>query len=288
MNGEVDYGKRSYEYAIGAYKATSRQPLTDEQWLRLKNSDTTNAYRLLVEYGYPAVNGDFTVVDSIEKNMSDTVEFIRSNAPDNSLTDLLFFEEDALNLKMLIKAKRLGMDVSSVNLLNGSVSREILEICAKTEDFSLLGEEIEKMLASVPEITSPSELSCVIDSAMFAHSVKTAKKKLERAFADLLIEYGKSRNRLTALRLRSLQRNTEDYKFAFLPIEGQSYESDVNLSDSEILSSAKKAFDDILNKLDFDEGMGFIARYYFLKKNDASALRLLFAQKTLDGGDDNG
>ena len=236
MNGDV---KRSYEYAIGCFKATSRQPLSAEQWQRLKSANRTGAEKLLAEFGFPAVNEECSAADSIEKDMAATVAFIRENAPDGELVDLLFFEQDALNLKILVKSARMGQKEPPFELAEGGTDREILKVCAQTEDFSLLGKE-----------------------------------------------YGAGRNRLTALRLRRLGKDPADFPYAFFP-ESKKIEkvNDENKTEDEIVREVAKAFDDVIGELGFDEGMGFIARYYFLKKNDASALRLLFAEKSLGGGD---
>jgi hypothetical protein len=283
MNGDV---KRSYEYAIGCFKATSRQPLSAEQWQRLKSANRTGAEKLLAEFGFPAVNEECSAADSIEKDMAATVAFIRENAPDGELVDLLFFEQDALNLKILVKSARMGQKEPPFELAEGGTDREILKVCAQTEDFSLLGKDLEESLARVPEITDPGELSCVIDTAFLMHSVDTARKKFSFTFARLLEEYGAGRNRLTALRLRRLGKDPADFPYAFFP-ESKKIEkvNDENKTEDEIVREVAKAFDDVIGELGFDEGMGFIARYYFLKKNDASALRLLFAEKSLGGGD---
>ena len=60
--------------------------------------------------------------------------------------------------------------------------------------------------------------------------------------------------------------------------------NDSGKTEDEIVREVTKAFDNVIGELGFDEGMGFIARYYFLKKNDAAALRLMFAEKSVDGG----
>jgi len=285
MNGEV---KRSYEYAIGCFKATSRQPLTSEQWQRLRSADRAAAEKLLAEYGFPAVTGECTAVDSIERDMASTVAFIRENAPDPELVDLLFFEQDALNLKILLKSARMGQKDIPFELAQGGTDPEILKVCVAAEDFSLLGKELASSLERIPGITDPGELSCVVDTAFLTHSINAAKKKFSFTFARLLEEYAKGRNRLTALRLKRLHKDPAEFPFAFFPETGKGEPvNDENRSEEDIVKDVAKAFDDVIGELGFDEGMGFIARYYFLKKNDAAALRLLFAEKTLGGGGEN-
>ncbi len=282
MNGDV---KRSYEYAIGCFKATSRQPLSPEQWQRLKSADRSGAEKLLAEFGFPAVTDECSAVDSIEKDMAATVAFIRENAPDGELVDLLFFEQDALNLKILIKAARMGKAEPDFDLAEGGTDPELLKVCAQTGDFSLLGKDLETSLSGLENITDPGELSCVIDTAFLMHSVNAARRKLSFTFARLLEEYGAGRNRLTALRLKRLGKDPADFPYAFFPENKKSEKvNDAGKAEEDIVREVSKAFDNVIGELGFDEGMGFIARYYFLKKNDAAALRLMFAEKSLGGG----
>ena len=51
--------------------------------------------------------------------MAATVAFIRENAPDGELVDLLFFEQDALNLKILVKSARMGQKEPPFELAEG-------------------------------------------------------------------------------------------------------------------------------------------------------------------------
>ena len=108
MNGDV---KRSYEYAIGCFKATSRQPLSAEQWQRLKSANRTGAEKLLAEFGFPAVNEECSAADSIEKDMAATVAFIRENAPDG---ELAFITEPIAERKLLAALETIPAAVQSM------------------------------------------------------------------------------------------------------------------------------------------------------------------------------
>jgi hypothetical protein len=92
MTGEQNaYGKKSYEYAIGRIKATNHPVLTGEQWSRLREADYQGAVKLIEEYGYPRVEEGGSVRQSIDSEMERAVEFILELAPDQELTNLLFF-----------------------------------------------------------------------------------------------------------------------------------------------------------------------------------------------------
>ncbi|MBQ6539536.1 MAG: V-type ATPase subunit [Oscillospiraceae bacterium] len=281
------YGKKSYEYAIGRIKATSHPVLTGEQWSRLREADLAGAVKLLEEYGYPKAEEGETVRDSIDKEMQRAVSFILELAPDEELTNLLFFEEDALNLKLFLKSKLVKGHMDNLPLVEGSFSPELLRICAETEDFSLLGKDLERELEGVGDMEDPFLISCTVDNAMFNHAVEGAAKKHCSALKNLLTEYGAGRNRLIRMRMKRLGREAED--FAYLPVSFSEYRAkDDKRTDDEILQDVNRRLSSVLTDLGYDDGMGVLAQYYFQKKNEAAALRLLFARKSQEatGGND--
>ena len=275
------YGKKSYEFAIGRIKATSHPVLTGEQWSRLREADMTGAVKLLEDYGYPRVEEGETVRDSIDREMQRAVTFILELAPDEELTNLLFFEEDALNLKMFLKSKIMKGHMDKLPIVEGSFSPELLRVCAETEDFSMLGQVIEDGLDDVCDTEDPFLISCAVDNAMFAHAVKGAEKKHCTVLKNLLTEYGAGRNRLIAMRMRRLGKEAEDH--VYLPVSFSEYGAkDAKRTDDEILQDVNRRLDSVLTDLGYDDGMGVLAQYYFQKKNEAAALRLLFARKSLE------
>ena len=283
MTGELNaYGKKSYEYAIGRIKATSHPVLNGEQWSRLREADYQGAVKLLEEYGYPRAGEGASVRESIDGEMERAVSFILELAPDEELTNLLFFEEDALNLKLYLKAKLIGRKREGLPTVKGSFEPELLRICADTEDFSMLGTVLEKELSGIEDIHDPFLISCRVDRAMFTHSLKGTEKKHSRAFNRLLTVYGAGRNRLTAMRMRKL--GSEPVDEAFLPVSYSEFAAkDIGRTEDEILQDVNKRLESVLTDMGYDSGMGVLAQYYFQKKNEAAALRLLFARKSLEG-----
>lgn len=290
MSGEFNvYGKKSYEFAVGRIKATKHPVLNREQWSRLREADIQGAAKLLEDYGYPHVAEGGSVRDAIDAEMERAVSFILELAPDEELTNYLFFEEDALNLKLYLKAKLIGKDGEKLPTVRGSFSTELLRICAYTEDFTMLGDDLNKALDGVSELTDPAKISSCVDNAMFSHALKGAEKKRCRPVAELLTVYGVGRNRLTAMRMGRMGREIDPKDDVFLPVSFSGYlKKDSGLTEDEIFADVNRRLDGALSQLGYDSGMGVLAQYYFQKKNEAAALRLLFAQKSLDalGGND--
>lgn len=272
------YGKKSYAYALGRISGTSHRVLRAEEFARLREADGETAQKLLTDYGYPAVADGKTVYDAIEAEKNAVSAFVREIAPDEELTQLLFFEEDALNLKILLKSEKLGKEADLDTLCEGGFSKELLRICVKAEEYSMLGETLEAALTGIEKEENPCRISCLVDNAMFSYALFTAQKKNCRPLAELFTVYGECKNRLTALRLTKLGKNAEEFDFAFLPVKKPD-EAEMRKSEAEILQETDKALDNVLTDLGYGDGIGVIAQYYFRKKAEAGALRLLFAEK---------
>lgn len=271
------YGKKSYAFALGRISGTAHRVLNAEMRARLSEADFSNAQKLLADFGYPAVTGEKTVYDAIEEEKNAVSAFVREIAPDEELVNLLFFEEDALNLKILLKSEKLGREAAQELLCEGGFSTELLQICVKAEDYSMLGETIEQALTGIEDENDPCRISCRVDNAMFLHALRSAEEKHCAPLRQLFTVYGEGKNRLTALRLRTLQKPAADYAFAFLPV-GTVPDEDKDAD--TILAETQAQLDSTLTDLGYDDGIGAIAQYYFRKKLEAAALRLLFAEKS--------
>ena len=92
------YGKKSYEYALGRISGTPHRILTVEMLGRLREADTPTAEKLLADFGYPQKADGQSIYDVIEQEKNTVAAFVREISPDEELVNLLFFEEDALNL----------------------------------------------------------------------------------------------------------------------------------------------------------------------------------------------
>ncbi|MBS5843965.1 MAG: V-type ATPase subunit [Clostridiales bacterium] len=282
MDKAVDiYGRKSYEFAVGRINANAHRPFSAEQWNRLQEADLWSAEKIVVEYGYPSIREGETIFDSIEAGLKRTIEFIRDIAPDAELVNLLFFEEDAVNLKLFLKARLLGTEPASLPVCVGGINSELLRICVYTEDFSLLGETAQAILSDICTETDPRKISCLADNAMFCRALALAEKKHCVPLVHLMTEYGVGRNRRTALRLAALGADPQKYTDAFFPLEWESFRAaDHEKTKADVLKDINKRLAAVTEEIGYDSGMGAIAQYYFMKKNEAAALRMLFTEKS--------
>ena len=270
------YGKKSYEYALGRISGTPHRILTVEMLGRLREADTPTAEKLLADFGYPQKADGQSIYDVIEQEKNTVAAFVREISPDEELVNLLFFEEDALNLKFLLRAEKTGTPVNTDTLTEGGFSKELLRVCVQTGDYSMLGETLEEALTGIEAEDDPCKISCKVDNAVFAYALSKAKAKHCRALEALFTVYGAGKNRLTALRLKRLHKDAADYDFAFLPV---AFTADESKDEAQILADTDAKLSNVLTDLSYDDGIGAIAQYYFRKKAEAAALRLMFAEK---------
>ena len=279
MKQEQVFGGISYEYAIGCIQASSRPPLSKEQWNRFQSGSFSQGLGLLGELGCP-VRDNF--LEALEEDWQNTAAFVREISPQPELTQLLFFEEDALNLKLCRKAVLGGLSRTELPVQPGSLEPELLWVCAENNDYSLLGEELEQALAPLQDTTDPCRVSCVIDNAFFARAKSLAKQGRSPSLVQLLEQYGQGKNRLTAWRLDRL--GITDRSFAFLPTEEPAQELPAGISQQELLEQVHQAVNAALEEAGWGDPMGVIAGYFFQKKLEYRALGRLLCEKKTAGG----
>lgn len=277
-----EFDRHSYEYAIGCIKATSHPPLDKEQLKRLSESNENDFEKLLYEFGF-AQGIEGNISEKIEGEVSYALSFINDISPDKNLTGLLFFEEDATNLKLFVKGRLLGRDVTKLAVSSGGIPVEIIRGSVEAWDFTLISDAVNREMADFENEKDPFILSSVCDRAIFLHTLERAKKE-SRALYEMLIVYGESQNRVAEARLREMERDPKSAKCYLLPLsytspdfEKENFEKVIG--DSE--EKTRRAMDDLRT----GEGFAPIAEYFFAKKNESKTLRRLALEKTLRTGE---
>ena len=276
-----EFGRKSYEYAIGCIKATSHPPLSKEQLKRLSEVSDRDFEKLLDEFGW-AKGMEGSIGERIDGELSFAVSFIKDISPDTALTDLLFFEDDATNLKIFVKGRLLGRDVSGLALPSGSIPVEIIRGSVEAWDFTLISETVNHEMADYERETDPFVLSSVCDRAIFLHTLERAKKE-SPALYEMLLIYGESQNRIAEARAREMGRDPESIKKYLLPVGYTSPDFEKESTEGVIEESEEKtlrAMDDLRT----GESFAPIAEYFFAKKNESAVLRRLALEKTLRTG----
>lgn len=273
MMGNV-FGAKSYEYAVGCIKATSHPPLTPEQLRRLSDADERDFEKLLDEFGWgKGIEGK--LYQRIEGEVKYATAFIKDISPDENLTDILFFEEDAGNLKLFIKGRLLGRDVTSLAGEGGSIPIEIIRGSVEAWDFTLISDTVDNALKDYENEKDPFILSMAADRAIFMHTLEKAKS-LNTALYEMLIKYAEAKNRIAEARLHEVGGDTDTLRDLLLPVSFESVDTEKSSSDV-IIKQEKDKIARAMYDLRSGENFAPIAEYFFAKKEEGMALRRLLA-----------
>ena len=271
-----EFGKKSYAYAVGCIKASSHPPLTPDRLARLQNVEREDFPKLLDEFGWgKGIEG--SVSERIDGEFDYAVRFIKDLSPDKTLTDLLFFETDAVNLKLFTKARLSGRDVTDIAERGGSIPIDLLRGSVTAWDFTLISETVNDEMKDYENERDPFVLSSVCDRAIFLHTLEKAKKKNSSLYR-MLLRYGEEKNKIAEARLARLGMSREGIKKLLLPVSHISPDTEKNTPD-DIVAAAKKGIETAMGELKAGENFAPIAEYYFAKKNEASELRRLWIEK---------
>lgn len=277
-----EFAKKSYEYALGAIKASSHPPLTGEELRRLEEADKNDFPRLLDEFGWGrGIDGNLH--ERIEGEFEYAARFIRDISPDVSLTDLLLFEEDAQNLKLFLKGQLIGRDVTELTTKGGSIPIEILRGSVEAGDYSLISDTLDRELDGIENETDPFIISSKADRAVFMHTLEAAKKK-NAALYDMLLKYGAAKNRISEARLRLMGKDIQGIKNILLPVSYTDISNDAR-PENEIIAEAQEMISRAMYDLRSGENFAPIAEYFFAKKNEAKTLRRLLAKCEIQSGE---
>ena len=161
----------------------------------------------------------------IENEMKETSKIISEISPDSSLTDLLLFQRDIHNLKVLVKSRMLSKTVQPVLQEGGLYSPEFLEKCVNERSYSDLPEKVanalNRMEAELRVHPEPQIVSIFLDYGYHAYCLDQAKKVKESKFAtDYFSALCDFDNLLTFLRMRSMGSSKEDLIDMLLPEGG--------------------------------------------------------------------
>lgn len=194
------FGTKSYPFAIGAVKATDHKLLTNQQWKRLMEADEAQVLKLLDEFGYGADSKVvLTVEEKIEEELTYTFAFIMDMAPDPELAGLLFFAEDAHNLKLFLKAAKGNQNVDELVSHRGYFDPEVMRLCVAAGDYTMIGADVEKELTGIQDETDPQVISRRADNAIINHSYNVAKKKRNRMLMDYFSKYAEAEDRINTV-----------------------------------------------------------------------------------------
>lgn len=193
--GAVMSDDTRYAYAVARVRGMEMR-LLDRQWVeRLLSESATGAIKALGDSAYEETISEIEKPEEIEialmKALGETLSEVSSMSPEPELIDLFRLRWDHRNLKSLMKAACLKVEIDERELIApiGTVSLEGLEAAARDKNYMALPEHLADAAKQAHEAYREQgevlEIDRIIDLAMWDHSIEVA----ERARNAFLVEF---------------------------------------------------------------------------------------------------
>ena len=308
----------SYPYAVGRIRGLERSFFSPQDFTRMAEQPFQAAVKQLSDSGYGQEAEDKSDPDElVAAEMKALRHTIDELAPEKPLTDPFWLEQDAVNLKLLLKARLLEEDIPKEDFAFGLFDLGLLQQAVAQKDYSALPSPLASSLAELEvsiekqAVMDPFFISTAVDRAIYRQIFSIGKKSFVHKFFSAKVDFT---NILSFLRARSLNWSREKFEmslldcgelplkqlldvYALAPDEaelalsrGSAHETAIRktlaatLGESGNISAASDIFSNALLELAsgdrFDSfGIGPIVYYLYRKIDEGKRLRILFAKK---------
>lgn len=168
----------SYEYSIGSVRAREKSLLnsSDIEQMLSYNSDK-ELLRFLIDKGY----GEGSDIDEvISSHTKDVWDYLESTAPDFSIFNLFLIQNDAHNLKVVLKSIMADKRHDELLISPNTIDIETIKKAVEHKKFGVLPEWLVEPSAQAYDIIArkadAKECDAVIDKAVMERMVKLAKE----------------------------------------------------------------------------------------------------------------
>lgn len=217
----------SYPYACARISALEKGLLNSQTIRRMAEGSLEDAMRVLLDARYGNLP-DATSEDCermIENVRRQTAETVLELSPDPAVTDLFLLETDALNLKILIKARLLG-STEPPFVEGGLFSRERLNTMTEAQEYgelpTAMAEALSQLEKKLKIQAEPQLVSVMVDYGYLKHCLTVSsglKDAFVRQYFAALCDFD---NVITFFRMRAMGAQKEDLKEMLLPSAGVS------------------------------------------------------------------
>jgi V/A-type H+-transporting ATPase subunit C len=167
----------SYAYAMGRISVLTTKMLDAVKLRRIAEAPTEKeALAMLLETGYGGnLSGSNTYNREIDYIIRDQLQMSRQViwelTPDPDRTKLFLLEVDVHNIKALLKARLLDIDVPDILRYGGTFPIDMLKECVKSKNYEVLPDVFKKAMNEIEQDllrgVDPQNFSAKIDCAMF-------------------------------------------------------------------------------------------------------------------------
>lgn len=251
----------SYPYAVGRIRRLELSLLEQADFNRISEQPPETAVKSLADtgYGQNAQNkDDADALVTAEFELLRTV--INELTPKKELTDLFFLTQDAINIKLLLKARLLGDTIENDEFAFGLFNVEILKKAVNEKKYSdlpgLLAEgmlELEKIILEKGQLedADPFMIGAMVDRIVYKfifNQIKSSKNALVSRYFKAKVDFT---NILSMLRVRLLKWKKERFSLVFIDggeVSAKTLLGMYDLADDAIVNAAEGEYKDVIRR----------------------------------------
>lgn len=198
----------SYEYSIGSVRAKEKSLLTsaDVDQMLSFNSES-ELLRFLMDKGYPDSS---SIDDAISAHTKDIWDYLKSVAPDFEVFNVFLIQNDAHNLKVILKSIMSDKRHDELLLSPSTIDTDLINKAVEQKKFDVLPEWLSAAAKEAYDIiahkTDARECDAVIDKAVMEQMI-VLSKDLDSKFIEDYINTVVFYNNIK-IALRSSRTNT--------------------------------------------------------------------------------
>ncbi len=205
-----------YSYTV-AYISAKETSIFSKEALSRMSAEKGDAIRLLSQSGYGGGEAE-SVGALVDRELSSLRSFIMGCMPE-ALYSLLILPYDAHNLKVLLKCAVNGADASPYLYDNTMYDTEIAAACCRGGEFSLLSDNIAKILNPAYDegiLQLPLGISASCDRAFYTEIASRAKSA-PKAIADYVRAETDGKNFISYFRSKRIGLDPKTFGDLLLP-----------------------------------------------------------------------
>lgn len=241
--------QRSHAYASGRVRVLSAGLLNQAAIERVAASPTlADAARALTELGWGEVRTKRDMEDAARKHMAEACALVREISPEPDVTNSFLIRYDALNLKMLVKARSLKMPLENLPLSGyGALDAERLRRAVDENKYADLPAELKEAMERIEKkiagAMDPLYVDAELDKAAALYAENHTRGVKNETVRQYFICRAETTNLLIALRAHAMGRGGAFAQALFVP--GGTLGADALIA---VSGEPEKAFDLIRNR----------------------------------------
>jgi V/A-type H+/Na+-transporting ATPase subunit C len=214
-----------YAYAVGRIRALETRLLDRSRFDRMIDSSTVEeALKVLAESDYSNAIGELGDIHDFEsmltEELKNTFDTIMSISPKPELIAILVLRYDIHNLKVLFKARYLGVK-SDLLIPIGSMKLETLEYAVSEDDYRDLPELLRRAAEKISEDflvnRDPQVIDLLLDQVLFEQLLTAARENGSPFLEGMFVRQIDLTNLKSLIRIKRMGLDREFLKKALLP-----------------------------------------------------------------------